>query len=282
MKKLLTLFLLFYAFFTQAQESFFRGNNNYKLPKSSVNGSSGTFTQDGLILNLDAGNPASYAGTGTTWTNLAPAGSAIVPNFSLSSGITYRPENGGTLRFSSAGGSVASSNTSFGVLSQFTLEIWVNIAGTIGEQAPGGNYAPCLFSDKYGGNNDVNMMLAYNSNDFGAPTNDFRFTAGINNGGNWSWYEPSTNYSEIVNNWIQIVYIYDGNTTTLYKNGISIGSQALNASPTSASLGYYIGHRWDMNDYVFGDYSIVNMYNRPLTPSEVSSNFAAVKSRFGL
>jgi len=33
---------------------------------------------------------------------------------------------------------------------------------------------------------------------------------------------------------------------------------------------------------VYGDYSIVNMYNRALTPSQVTSNFDAVKLRFGL
>lgn len=53
-------------------------------------------------------------------------------------------------------------------------------------------------------------------------------------------------------------------------------------SLNSTSTGYYIAHRWDMTDGVYGDYAMVNMYNRALTASEVSTNFNAVKSRFGI
>jgi hypothetical protein len=98
MKKLLTLFLLFSAFFTQAQESFFRGNNNYIRPVSFQ--APATITS-GLVLNLDAGNPASYAGTGTTWTNLITGNP--VANFTLNSGVNYTAAYGGVLRFSDGG-----------------------------------------------------------------------------------------------------------------------------------------------------------------------------------
>ncbi|MFN6388587.1 MAG: beta strand repeat-containing protein, partial [Bacteroidota bacterium] len=43
----------------------------------------------GLLLNLDAANPDSYSGSGTTWTNLAPTGSSSVPNFTINSSATY-------------------------------------------------------------------------------------------------------------------------------------------------------------------------------------------------
>jgi len=33
---------------------------------------------------------------------------------------------------------------------------------------------------------------------------------------------------------------------------------------------------------VYGDYAIVNMYNRALSLAEIGTNFNAVKSRFGL
>lgn len=268
MKKYLTLFLLFSAFFTQAQESFFRGNNNYKRPVSYQ--APATITS-GLILNLDAGNPASYAGTGTTWTNLVTGNP--VANFALNNSVNYSAANGGVLRFSDGG--FARTTSSFGRLANYTIEIWVKIAGTSGP-APGANYTPCLFSDVYNGG--INMILAYDGYNF--PTSPNQYTAGYYNNG-WNTYSTTSNTDD-VNRWIHIVATYDGSTCTIYKNGINIGSGAIGNNPDTSNLGYYIGHRWDMPDSVFGDYSIVNLYNRALTSSEVNTNFAAVKSRFGL
>ena len=45
----------------------------------------------GLVLNLDAGNTASYPGTGTTWTDLSGNGN----NGTLVNGVGYNFANGG-------------------------------------------------------------------------------------------------------------------------------------------------------------------------------------------
>jgi hypothetical protein len=47
----------------------------------------------GLVLNLDAGNPASYPGPGTTWTDLSGNGN----NGTLTNGPTYSSANGGSI-----------------------------------------------------------------------------------------------------------------------------------------------------------------------------------------
>lgn len=49
----------------------------------------------GLVLNLDAGDPASYAGAGTTWTDLSGRGN----NGTLVNSVTYSSSNHGTLVF---------------------------------------------------------------------------------------------------------------------------------------------------------------------------------------
>ena len=41
--------------------------NPYSLAAASI-------VTDGLVLNLDAGDPASYPGSGTTWTDLSATG----------------------------------------------------------------------------------------------------------------------------------------------------------------------------------------------------------------
>jgi hypothetical protein len=236
--------------------------------------------QAGLILNLDAANPASYPGTGSTWTNLV-TGNAV-PSFSISSG-TYINSNGGVIRFPSTGG-FAESTTGFANLTGFTVEVWVKSAGTRGDYDPavGSNYVPCFFSEKYVGS--INMVLAYNTRGLSTPTpnNSYRYESAIYNNG-WNAYQIGTNYSSDLNNWIQILLTYDGSKLTIYRNGVSLGtSAALNiGSLNPTSTGYYIAHRWDMSDGVYGDYSTVNMYNRALSASEVTINFDAVKSRFG-
>jgi hypothetical protein len=68
----------------------------------------------------------------------------------------------------------------------------------------------------------------------------------------------------------------------LYRNGVELGSSTTNVNLRATSVGYYIAHRWDMSDGVYGDYSSVNMYSRALSAIEVTTNFNAVKSRFGL
>lgn len=269
MNKFLILFFLLLAIISNAQRTMFGGNNNYVEPVIPF--SAPIIITNGLVLNLDAANPASYPGTGTTWTNLV-TGNAVA-NFVLNNNVNYNAANGGVLRF--ADGGWARTTSSFGRLANYTIEIWVKIAGTSGP-SPNANYTPCLFSDIYSGS--INMILAYNSYNF--PTSANQFTSGYFNGG-WNTFSTSSNTSDI-NNWIHIVATYDGTNCVIYKNGVIIGSGVIGNNPNTSYAGYYIGHCWDMPDLVFGDYSMVNLYNRALTPTEVNINFDAVKTRFGL
>jgi hypothetical protein len=288
MKKNLTIFfLLFYAFISNAQQPLFKGNNNYIT--SPVAFQAPAIIQTGLILNLDAANPSSYPGTGTTWSNLIRGNN--VAEFALAGGA-FASNAGGVIRFGSSSGS-ASSSTGFSNLTSYTIEVWVKPAGTRGDYDPSGslssstNYTPCFFSEKVynaGSGAVVNMVLAFNARGLTNPTanNSYRYESAINYGG-WKKYQIATDYSSDLNNWIHIVSTYDGSKLTIYRNGVSLGtSSALGVvSLRQTSNGYYIAHRWDQTDGVYGDYSIVNMYNRALSASEVTINFDAVKSRFG-
>jgi hypothetical protein len=276
MKNLLTFLFLTAALVSHAQESFFKGNNNYQAPPPPPFQAPAIVTA-GLILNLDAGNPDSYPRSGSTWTNLV-TGNAV-PSFSITSGA-FASTNGGVIRFPSTGG-FAVSSTGFSNLTAYTVEVWVKSAGTKGDQNPltSSNYAPCIFSEKVSADT-VNMAMAFNSRAWsGAPHNSFRYTAAM---GGWSTFEPTTNFGSDVNNWVQILITYNGTVLSLYRNGVLLGTRTANINLRATSTGYYIAHRWDMGDGVYGDYAIVNMYNRALSDSEVSTNFNAIKSRFGI
>ncbi len=271
MKNLITLLLLTSALVSHAQESFFRGNNNYQAPPPPPF-QAPAIVQAGLILNLDAANPASYPGIGSNWTNLVIGTS--VANFGLNGTISFTTSNGGVLRFLDGGW--ATTTSSFGRLASYTLEVWIKIAGTSGP-TPTSNYSPCIFSEKYG-SDKINMVLAYNR--YTSPTSPHQYAAGYYNGG-WNTISTSSNTSDL-NNWVHIVATYSGTTSTIYKNGQVIGTGTIGNNPDTSNLGYNIGKRWDMPDLVYGDYAIVNMYNRALSLAEIGTNFNAVKSRFGL
>ena len=60
----------------------------------------------GLVLYLDASNPNSYAGTGTTWTDLSGYGN----DFTLVNNPTFNTGNGGYLQFDGVDDYLGSSN----------------------------------------------------------------------------------------------------------------------------------------------------------------------------
>lgn len=247
----------------------------------------GAVTSNGLLLNLDATNPSSYPGSGSTWNNLVTGNE--VTNFTLTAGGAYSSDNGGVIRFGNTGGG-ASSATGFSNLSAYTVEVWVKPAGTMGDYEPyvegNTNYTPCFFSEKVynsGTGNRVNMVLAYNARGLtsGTANNSYRYEAAINNG-SWKKHQIPTNYSSDLNNWVQIISTYDGSKLTIYRNGVSLGSSAALgiASLRTPSIGYWISHRWDMSDGVYGDYSKVMMYNKALSQAEITANYNAFNARF--
>ena len=113
------VFVLVYSSNLNAQESFFRGNNNYVAPLAPPVAPVTT----GLILYLDATKSASYGGSGTTWNDISgqsPAGSAtLVGNPPFASGsFTFGPNMN------------ASTTKTYTVSNQLTLIAWVNPSQT--------------------------------------------------------------------------------------------------------------------------------------------------------
>ena len=246
----------------------------------------GQITSDLLLLDLDAALQSSYPKSGLKWNNIAPLGNTVVSEFNLTAtNAAYSSDYGGVIRFSSAGG-WASSTSGFANLSSYTVEIWVRPVGTRGDQDPttSTNYTPCFFAEIKSANtaNKINMALAYNARGLttGTANNSYRYEAAINNG-SWKKYQIATDYSSDLNNWVQIMSVYNGSTVTIYRNGVSLGTSALGvASLAQTSAGYYIGHRWDQTDGVYGDYSKVMLYSKALSNAEVTANYNAFNARF--
>jgi hypothetical protein len=209
------------------------------------------------VLSLDAGNPLSYPGTGTVWTDLV--GGKV---FNLVNGPGYDPGNGGKFYFFAPGGQYAICNTSLPTLNNWTVGVWHYYTGSETGSAP------CIVTETFIGGG-INYSLGKNNGPF---------SSGFFDGG----WQVTDGYSLTPNNWYFIVGTYDGSTINLYVNNTLVDSTNYVGSPTSSGSGIRLMERWDLADYWDGYLSIVNIYDKALNPSQITSYWNSTKSRFGL
>jgi len=227
---------------------------------------------DGLVLALDAANQKSYPGTGTVWTDLSGNGNngTLVNGPSFDSGNLGSIEFDGVNEYVTGGGNITNSLFSE---NSYTLCAWFNWRGG-GGGSDGRNY---LLQN---GGTNYPLSLEINSRDFNPP----RFatwqhtTTGNNHHNSNSTHTVNQNqwYNFIVSNGIS-------NTIKMFVNGNEIFSTSTRSGDLLSFSGFRIGtHRSNNNRWFDGKISQSLIYNRALTADEVSQNFNATKSRYGL
>ena len=149
---------------------------NYEAQKSKF---ANTIVQQGLVLNLDAGNPYSYAGAGTTWYDVSGNGKDFILD---GSGITYN--SGGYFSLADGGATRSATITNS---TTCTVVVWIRTTDT----------QSLIFK----GNIDNNYYLAayyvgqgFYSNNCGSPTYWIDTTSVSNPNptyldGNWHMWE---------------------------------------------------------------------------------------------
>ena len=269
MKKLLTLFFLFSAFIANAQQPFFSGRNNYTA--AVVTPQAPGMVTAGLVLNLDAGNPASYSGTGTTWTDLSGGGN----NGTLVNGVTYNASNQGSLVFNGNGNGDGSPNPyvslptssafNFGS-GDFTIEMWTYITTL--------NPHPNLLTINGNSSWYAAIRLGY-----------WQGNLGVLHSYNGNSWDGNNNAPINVDVWSHIVISRIFGNAKVYINNVEKASYALPGTLMSNAENE-IGRLNHPNTGYFnmsGQISVTKIYKgKGLTSSEVSANFNATKSRFGL
>jgi hypothetical protein len=209
------------------------------------------------VLYLDAGDPSSYPGTGTVWTDLVGA-----KVFNLVNGPTYNSGDGGKINFNSGNSQYAICNTSLSTLNNWTVGVWhYYTGGEIGS-------APCIVTETFIGGG-INYSLG---------KNDGPFSVGFFDGG----WRITDGYSLTPGNWYYIVGTYDGSTINLYVNNTLVDSTNYTGTPTSSGSGIRLMERWDLSDYWDGYLSTVAIYDKALNSGQVSSIWNTTKSRYGL
>jgi hypothetical protein len=216
-----------------------------------------TVVTSGLQLYLDAGDSSSYPGSGTTWTDLSGNGN----NGTLVNGPTYSSANGGSIVFDGTNDLVTTTLTSG---TSFTWCCW---------------FKTDVLSNGYRNiisirtNNYMLVLLDDNTNYLGFWNPD-AFTSG-----------STLNTPQLsTNTWYFVTFVREGNNVTsgykAYLNGSFSGSA--NTGTWSSSDPIILGGRTDIAQYLNGNISNVQIYNRALSASEVAQNFNALKGRYGL
>ena len=240
-------------------------NNEFNQNFSSATDASIWLTNNGYwnsypapVLYLDAGNTASYPGTGTVWTDLVGG-----KQFNLINGPGYDPANGGKFYFYSPGGQYANCSTSLPSLPTFTTTVWHYWDG-INQGA-----LPCILTEVYSGS--INYFV-------GAPQGVVA-QGGYFNGG----FQVSPQFTLTPSTWYNIVVSCDSNQVVkIYLNGTLISSTATSGpQPSSSNAGINLMRRWDNAEYWGGYLSTVGIFNKALTSGQISGIYNTTKSRFG-
>ncbi len=94
-------------------------------------------------------------------------------------------------------------------------------------------------------------------------------------GQTWTWLNGPAYSTE----WEHYVAVYNNQSMQLYKNGISLGTTSnIYTSVLSAALPFYIGSAIGPSAYIKGSIDDVGIWNRVLTPAEVTQIYTGTLS----
>jgi hypothetical protein len=203
---------------------------------------------DGLVFCVDAANPKSYPGSGTTWFDI----SGNQHNITLGSTVSFVSSFGGVLNFPENADGYGR-NTSMNLSSS--------------------NYTVMSFVRKNSNGNDGRTITAYNNN----------WLLGHHDNTYGDYYAEGwvNNISSPISDTVWRMFTGTGNISgdsySLYINDqIIITNSDGSAGPNG----------WNLNNQYsqYSDCQIANLvcYNRVLTAAEIAQNFNALRGRFGI
>jgi uncharacterized protein (TIGR02145 family) len=218
----------------------------------------------GLVMHLDAGNSASYSGSGTAWTDLSTSGN----NATLTNGPTYSSSNGGSIVFDGVNDAVLLNNaTTFGSPADISINIWVRYTDFIATANGRALFRGSSLSENVG-------FAVYQATD--SPYN--RVKCYVNLGTGLTVLNSTTQLS--TNQWYFVTVTYNSSVLSLYINGVLDASIA-----GSGGISWPSPARSPQFGEMFGTYfngriAQMTFYNRALTAAEVLENYNALRPRF--
>jgi hypothetical protein len=222
---------------------------------------------DGLVLNLDAGNPYSYlsGSSGTSWANTVVVSSSL--SGSLLNGARY---SNGAMVFDGVDDECNLGNILFNSASATTIDMWVNI--------------PSMAVNRYitgkgsAGDGIYTFICITGPGPSGGGSSYIRFAMGNQSG------STSTNieYSNLNwNQWYNFTFTYDGSFVRGYQNAVLPTSSSLsgNLYTTTSPIQLASSKYGSQAACIISNYKI---YNRALSQAEITQNFNALRGRYGI
>jgi hypothetical protein len=212
----------------------------------------------GMVLYLDAGNVLSYAGTGTTWTDL----SLNSNTGTLVNGPTYSSANNGSIVFD---GTNDYATTGINLLpsgtQNRTVQVWFKRtnSGTV----------DVVFG--YG------RLEAPNGGTFGS------YIDGSNNIYFWGFnVDTNIGYTITSNVWYNLAFTLTSGVLIAYINGSQVFTftPSISTVVNTSRLGANQNFVTNANNF-HGNIAVYMIYNVALTSAQVLQNFNANKARYG-
>jgi hypothetical protein len=225
-------------------------------------GFAGSITTN-LLLDLDAGNPSSYSGTGSTWNDLSGNG--------FNATLVNSPEfSSGSLIFNGTNQFATLPNLGMSPSGARTLSAWVKPSSTTGAHSIFG-YGTLLYLQSFIVHLNISangqLYVGFNNADFSTTEDSYNTSA---------FWNFCVTYAGGAINTTNVVLYINGSAVAVTPAGLSIGSTA-----DTTNQNYRIAQ--DNNQrYYAGAIGRLSFYSRALSASEVLQNFNADKTRFNL
>jgi hypothetical protein len=235
---------------------------------------------NGLVLNLDAGFTPSYSQSGVTWYDL----SSSVNNCTLVNGPTYSTSQGGGIKFDATDDYTTIPDSSSIDLTTLTVSLWFNRGDILSFTGDQQNFFVKGNTNVAGGDQLCPQVSLYGATGGG----QYAWSAGALGGGGGSIIPPSQVL--FANQWYNLVFTHvSTNAPIPYLNGVKQtnwtvtgASNPLVPNTWRATISGDVERPLNKTATFNGIMSIVQLYNRALSETEVLQNWNALKGRFGL
>jgi hypothetical protein len=216
---------------------------------------------NGLVFYVDAANRQSYVSGSTSWRDISGNNNSG----SLINGPTFSTLNGGSINLDGTNDQIninAIPTSSFSLISSsFTVNMWVNIqsndAGFISSNQSSTNGGQYAFIRRYG-------------------------ALGI------TFYNGATdivgNRTLPIGSWVNITHVHNfsNQSSSIYQQTTLVGARSMAPSPLITSSSLVLGWFGFGGAFLSGSIAITQIYNRALSQAEITQNYNATKTRFGL
>lgn len=244
-----------------AQRTMFGSNNNYVAPVAPFQVPA-IVTND-LQLYLDAANPTSYSGSGSTWRDLSGNNN----HATLVNNPTFNAGNGGSI-YMDGNNQYVSSSYAGAATESYTYSVWFK---------NNNNSEPKYLLTRGRDNNGNGWSLQVQINEFRIATAAVVPTVPVTEG-----LIVSGTSTLADNSWYYVTAVWKaGESLKVYVNGILEGTTVTSRTNLRSSANGWVIGSVSNSIFTSGYIAVAQVYNRVLSDAEIMTNFNSVKSRFG-